>query len=151
MPVSIPALGPCVELADALAFAAARRHGVLVTQKADGGAQLSNITYALMDDVVVISVTDSRAKTKNLRRDRRASLHVTREDFYAYAVLEGEAELTPVAGAPDDDTVEALVAHYRLIAGEHPDWDEFRRTMVADRRLLVRLTPARAYGMLPAE
>ena len=144
MPVSIPALGPCVELADALAFAAARRHGVLVTQKADGRAQLSNITYALIDDVVVISVTDSRAKTKNLRRDRR-------EDFYAYAVLEGEAELSPVAGAPDDDTVEALVAHYRLIAGEHPDWDEFRRTMVADRRLLVRLTPTRAYGMLPAE
>ena len=138
-----------MELADAIAFIADHRQGVLVTQKADGRPQLSNITYALIDGVVVISVTDARAKTKNLRRDARASLHVTRQDFYAYVVLEGEAELSPVAAAPDDATVEALVAHYRLIVGEHPDWDDFRRTMVADRRLVVRLAPTRAYGMLP--
>jgi len=139
-----------MELSDALAFAADRRHGVFVTQKADGRPQLSNLTYALTDGVVTISVTDSRAKTRNLRRDPRASLHVTREDFFAYVVLEGDAELSAVATAPDDATVEALVEHYRLIAGEHPDWDDFRRAMVADRRLIVRFTPARAYGMLPS-
>ena len=139
-----------MELTDAIAFAADRRHGVLVTLKADGRPQLSNITYALTDGVVIISVTDSRAKTRNLRRDPRASLHVTRDDFYAYVVLEGDVELSPVATAPDDATVEALVEHYRLIAGEHPDWDDFRRTMVADRRLVARFSPTRAYGMLPS-
>jgi PPOX class probable F420-dependent enzyme len=140
---------PGMDLADALTFLADHRQGVLVTQKADGRPQLSNITYALIDGVVVISVTDARAKTKNLRRDARASLHVTRQDFYAYVVVEGEAELSPVAAAPDDPTVEALVEHYRKIVGEHPDWDDFRATMVADRRLVVRLAPTRAYGMLP--
>ena len=95
-------------------------------------------------------MTDGRAKTANLRRDPRASLHVTRDDFYAYAVVEAIAELTPVAAEPDDATVDELVEYYRALAGEHPDWDDYRRAMVADRRLIVRLRPERAYGMLPA-
>jgi len=64
-------------------------------------------------------------------------------------VLEGLADLTPVASAPDDATVEELVALYRSLSGEHPDWDEYRAAMVADQRLVVRITPTRAYGMLP--
>lgn len=140
-----------MELTDAVEFARSRNHGVLVTSKRDSRAQLSNIAYAVGDDGVFrISVTDDRAKTVNMRRDARVALHVTRDDFYAYAVLEGDAELTPVASSPDDDTVEELVDHYRVIAGEHPDWDEFRRAMVDEGRLIVRFRPERAYGMLPS-
>jgi PPOX class probable F420-dependent enzyme len=137
-----------MDLADALAFAADHRHGVIVTIKADGRPQLSNIAYALVDGVIFVSITDDRAKTKNLRRDPRTSLHVTRDDFYAYVVLEGDTQLSPVAASPDDDTVDQLVEYYRAVAGEHPNWDEYRRAMVADRRLVARFTPERAYGML---
>jgi PPOX class probable F420-dependent enzyme len=138
-----------MELDDALDFARAHRQGVLTTVKRDGRPQLSNVAYHVGDDGVIrISVTDGRAKTANLRRDRRASLHVTRDDFYAYVVLEGEAELTPTAASPDDATVDALVDYYRAVAGEHPDWDDYRRAMVADQRLLVLLRPTHAYGML---
>jgi PPOX class probable F420-dependent enzyme len=140
-----------MHLAPALQFARPRRQGVLTTQKRDGRPQLSNISYHLGDDDVVrISVTDGRAKTANLRRDSRASLHVTRDDFYAYVVLECDATLTPVAQSPDDPTVEQLVEYYRAVAGEHDDWDEYRRAMVADRRLLLELRPVHAYGMLPS-
>ena len=121
---------------------------MIVTIKADGRPQLSNIAYALVDGVFLVSITDDRAKTKNLRRDSRTSLHVTRDDFYAYVVLEGDTQLSPVAAAPDDDTVDQLVQYYRAVAGEHPDWDEYRRAMVTDRRLVARFTPERAYGML---
>jgi len=139
-----------VDLDTALTFARAHRRGVLVTLKRDGRPQLSNIAYAVGDDGVVrISVTADRAKTKNLAKDPRASLHVARDDFYAYAVLEGDAELSPVAGAPDDATVDELVEQYKVIAGEHDDWDEFRAAMVRDRRLVARLRPTHAYGMLP--
>lgn len=138
-----------MELDDALEFVRSRRHGVLATTKRDGRPQLSNISYFLGDDGVVrISVTDSRAKTRNLRRDPRASLHVAQDDFWAYAVLEGEVTLTQVAAAPDDDTVDQLVEYYRSLQGEHPDWDDYRRVMVADGRLLVLFRPTRAYGML---
>ncbi|MBK9178569.1 MAG: PPOX class F420-dependent oxidoreductase [Acidimicrobiales bacterium] len=138
-----------MELDAALGFVRQRRWGVLATLKGDGRPQLSNIGYAVGDDGVVrISVTDERAKTANLRRDPRASLHVTSDDFWSYAVLEGRAELSPVAAAPDDATVDELVEVYRALAGEHPDWSEYRAAMVADRRMVVRLRPERAYGML---
>jgi PPOX class probable F420-dependent enzyme len=138
-----------MELSEALDFVRDRRNGVLTTLKRDGRPQLSNISYALGDDgVVQISVTHDRAKTANLRRDPRASLHVSREDFWAYVVLEGDVELTPTASEPDDHTVDQLVDYYRSVAGEHDDWADYRRTMVADRRLLVLLTPTHAYGML---
>ncbi len=137
-----------MELARALELAAGQRLGVLTTLKADGRPQLSNISYGVGDDGLVrISVTDGRAKTNNLRRDPRASLYVGRSDGWAYLVLEARAELSPVAAAGDDATVEELVALYRQLQGEHPDWDDYRRAMVDDRRLVLRLRPERAYGM----
>ncbi len=137
-----------MELDQALELASSQRLGVLTTLKADGRPQLSNISYAVGDDGVVrISVTDGRAKTANLRRDRRASLYVGRSDGWAYLVLEGDADLGPVSAAPNDAAVEELVALYRQLQGEHDDWDEYRRVMVADSRLVLRLRPTRAYGM----
>lgn len=124
-----------------------RHHGVLVTLKRDGRPQLSNISYALADGVIRISVTDGRAKTANLRRDPRASLHVTSDDFWSYVVAEGEAQLTPAAADPGDATVEELVALYRSVQGEHEDWDDFRAAMVRDRRLVIRIPVGRLYGM----
>ncbi len=138
-----------MDLDNALAFVREHHHGVLVTQKRDGRPQLSNILYAVgADGVIRVSVTADRAKTKNLARDARASLHVTREDFYAYVVLEGDVALGPVAQSPDDAGTQQLVGLYRSQAGEHPDWDDYRKAMVREQRLVARLTPTRAYGML---
>ncbi|CAN5670496.1 PPOX class F420-dependent oxidoreductase [soil metagenome] len=121
--------------------------GVVVTLKSDGRPQLSNIAYALgHDGVIRISVTDTRAKTANARRDPRVSLYVTAEDFWSYAVVEGQAEVTPVAAAPDDATVDELVELFRSLQGEHDDWDEYRAAMVSDGRLVLRIHPERAYG-----
>lgn len=140
-----------MELREALAFIRSHKRGVLVTQKRDGRPQLSNIAYAVGEDGVIrISVTVDRAKYRNLQRTPLASLHVTRDDFYAYVVIEADVELSQVAAAPDDEAVEELVEQYRGIAGEHEDWEAFRQAMVRDRRLVVRLKPTRAYGMLPS-
>jgi PPOX class probable F420-dependent enzyme len=127
------------------------RRGVLVTSKRDGRAQLSNVGY-LYDPasrVVLISVTNDRAKTRNLRRDPRASFHVTTPDLGAYVVGEGNAELSPVAHDPHDHVVDQLVDHYRALHGEHPNWQEFRAAMVQERRLLLRLPLTYAYGWAP--
>jgi PPOX class probable F420-dependent enzyme len=133
----------------AFEFVSDHQRGVLVTLRRDGRPQLSNILYHPTDaHSVRISITDDRAKTKNLRRDPRASLHVTRDDFFAYVVLEGDVALSPVARAPDDSVVEELVEMYRLARGEHPDWDEYRSEMVSQGRLVATLSATRAYGML---
>ena len=138
-----------MDLTEALDFIRARKQGVLTTIRSNGRPQLSNIMYVMGDEGMIrISVTDDRAKTKNLRRDPRASLYVLGDNFYQYVVVEGEAELTPVAADPHDATVDALVAYYKDAIGEHPDWEEYRASMVNDKRLVVVLRPERAYGMI---
>ncbi|WP_037673118.1 TIGR03618 family F420-dependent PPOX class oxidoreductase [Streptomyces griseus] len=132
-----------------LALLSEGRSGVLVTLKRDGRPQLSNVShhYYPEEGVVRISVTDDRAKTRNLRRDPRASYHVTTSGHRAYTVAEGTADLAPVARDPYDETVEELIRLYRDVVGEHPDWDDYRAAMVRDRRLVVRLRVERAYGI----
>ncbi|HEY4624954.1 MAG TPA: PPOX class F420-dependent oxidoreductase [Blastococcus sp.] len=134
-----------------LAFVADSRWGVLATIKRDGRPQLSNVGYAYDagTQLIRVSVTDDRAKTRNLRADPRVALHVTSKDFWTWVVVEGIAELMPVASDPHDATVEELVAYYRGAVGEHPNWDEYRRAMVAERRLVVRFHPEHAYGQFP--
>jgi PPOX class probable F420-dependent enzyme len=136
-----------MEINEALNFIREFRNGILIALKSDGRPQSSNIAYVVGDDGVIrISVTNGRAKTSNLRRDPRASLHVNRDDFWAYAVIEADVTLTPVADSVDDATVDQLVEYYRAVAGEHDNWPEYRKTMVDDGRLLLELHPTHAYG-----
>jgi PPOX class probable F420-dependent enzyme len=138
-----------VELEDALGAARATHRSVLVTLRRDGRPQLSNVVHLVGEDGLArISTTADRAKTHNLRRTPWAALKVDGETFWSYAVLEGDVTLSDVATEPHDAAVEELVALYRGISGEHPDWDDYRRAMVAERRLVVRLTPTHAYGAL---
>ncbi len=121
--------------------------GVLVTIKRDGRPQLSNVTYVFDGTRVRVSLTDGRAKTQNLRRDPRASLYVDGPGGRSYVVLEGKADLSPIAAEPYDEVVEDLVDYYRTASGEHPDWDEYRAVMVQDKRLMFSMTVDHAYGM----
>jgi PPOX class probable F420-dependent enzyme len=133
-----------------LAFVAEHRWGVLATIKSDGRPQLSNVGYAYDAEaqLIRVSVTDSRAKTRNLRSDPRVTLHVASKDFWTWVAVEGTAELSPVAAEPHDDTVEELVTYYRGISGEHENWDDYRTAMVTDHRLVVRFRPEHTYGQI---
>jgi PPOX class probable F420-dependent enzyme len=138
-----------MDLDRALEYARNHRRGVLVTLRRDGRPQLSNVMYGVEDSgTIAVSVTEDRAKTRNARRDARVSLHVTADDFWSYVVVDGDATVTPPASSPDDDTVEELIALYRSLAGEHPDWDDYRSAMVSERRAVLRLVPNHAYGMV---
>lgn len=126
------------------------RNGALATLKRDGRPQLSNVTY-LFDpaaDTFRVSTRDGLAKVANIRRDPRVSLYVTTASGRAYAVAEGRAELSAVAADAHDAVVEELIEVYRAIAGEHPDWDEYRAAMVTDKRLVLRVRVERLYGLI---
>jgi PPOX class probable F420-dependent enzyme len=137
-----------MDLDSALTYARERQRGVLATIRSDGRPQLSNIMYVAVDDALWISVTSSRAKTKNLRRDPRSVLYVPGEDFWNYMVLDGSVSLTDVTTDVHDEVAEQLVEYYRRGSGEHPDWDDFRSTMVREGRLLAKFRPTSAYGMV---
>ncbi|QFU93035.1 PPOX class F420-dependent oxidoreductase [Amycolatopsis sp. YIM 10] len=127
---------------------AASNLGVLATIKADGRPQLSPVTtyYDREAEVIYVSLTDGRAKTKNLRRDPRASLEVTSADGWSWATADGTATLIGPGTDPHGPEVEALVDYYRKAAGEHPDWEEYRSVMVSDRRVLLKLAVEHVYG-----
>lgn len=132
-------------------FLTEHTRGTLATIRGSGVPQLSTISYSFdpRERCFRISVTGDRAKVANLRRDPRASIHVSSSDGWSYAVGEGRVELSPVAvGIHDDDTVSELIDLYRDVLGEHPDWDEYARAMVADQRLVIRLYAEHVYGQV---
>lgn len=133
---------------DPHALLAESRIGVLATIKSNGLPQLSPVTpfYDRDAGVLLVSMTDGRAKTSNLRRDPRAALEVTSADGWSWATAEGAVTLIGPGTDPDGPEVEALVDYYRRAAGEHPDWAEYRAVMVSDRRVLMTLAVNRVYG-----
>jgi PPOX class probable F420-dependent enzyme len=130
-----------VEIERAVGFVAGHHRAVLATFRSDGRPQLSPVTAGVDDDGrILISTRETAAKTKNLARDPRASLCVISDGFFGeWIQADGTAEIIRLP-----DALDLLVDYYRRISGEHPDWDDYRRAMVADRRVIVRLTVQRA-------
>jgi PPOX class probable F420-dependent enzyme len=121
-------------------FVRPRHRALLVTTRRDGTPQLSPVTCGLDDDGhVLVSTYPERAKTHNARRDSRVSVCVLSEEWDGpYVQVDGEAEVLDLPEA-----LEPLVDYYRVIAGEHPDWDEYREAMRHQGKSLIRITPTR--------
>ena len=138
-----------VTLEHALTWASERKHAVLITLRKDGRAQSSDISYAVIDGEFVISLTATRAKTANMRRDPRVVLHITDPGSWSYLSFDAVAELGEVTTDPADPAADALVDYYRRVAGqEHPDWDEYRAAMISEQRQLLRLRANSVVGQI---
>jgi PPOX class probable F420-dependent enzyme len=127
------------------------RQGVLATVARDGRPQLSSVLYAPDPDsrIVRISTTADRVKARNLARDPRTALHVTGQDFWHYAVAEGDVTLSAVASAPGDDACRELLAVHTSFYGEQDaDADAVSLDLIAARRLVVRLQVSHLYGVM---
>jgi PPOX class probable F420-dependent enzyme len=126
---------------DVLDFVRHNHRAVLATHRKDGGIQQSPVLAAVDDqDRVVISTRSGAIKTRNLRRDPRASLCVISNNFFGeWHIVEGPVEIVELPQA-----MEPLVDYYRRVSGEHPDWDEYRAAMTSEGRVLLRLTLERS-------
>jgi PPOX class probable F420-dependent enzyme len=140
-----------VELPGLLEFVRPRHRAILLTRRADGTPQGSPLTCGVDDDGrIVVSTYPERAKTRNARRDERVSLIVLSDDWNGpWVQVDGTAEVLDLPEA-----LEPLVTYYRNIAGEHPDWDEYRAAMTRQGKSLIRITPTHwgpiATGGFPA-
>ena len=124
-----------------------RTRVVLVTIRADGSPQSSNVLAAFDGTSYRVSVTADRAKTRNLARDPRAVVHVVGDDFWSFASVSCGATLGAVTTTPGDEAGRALLETYEAITGErHGDPDEFFTAMVDERRLVLTLTPTGVVG-----
>jgi PPOX class probable F420-dependent enzyme len=117
-------------------FVARHHRAVLITRRRDGGLQTSPVTVGVDDDGLVISSRETAFKSRNIRRDPNVTLCIFTDAFFGpWIQIDGRAELLSLPEA-----MEGLVEYYRRISGEHPDWDEYRRAMEADNRLLIRVS-----------
>jgi PPOX class probable F420-dependent enzyme len=141
-----------VPLDELLDFVRPRHHLLLVTTRSDGRPQVSPVSGGVDDEGrIVVSTYPGRAKTRNADRDARVSVCVLSDEWDGpWVQVDGSAEVLHLPGAED-----ALVEYYRCIAGEHPDWDEYRAAMRLQGKSLVRITPERwgpiATGGFPAD
>lgn len=141
-----------VELDELLEFVRPRHRMVLVTRRRDGTAQLSPVTGGVdAAGRIVVSTYPDRAKVKNARRDAAAAVLVLSDDWDgAWVQVDGRIEVLDIP-----DSIEPLVEYFRVIAGEHDDWDEYRTAMVRQGKSLLRLTPEHwgpiATGGFPAD
>jgi PPOX class probable F420-dependent enzyme len=118
-------------------FVASNHRAVLVTRRSAGGLQTSPVIAGIDGDgKVVISSRETAYKVRNLRREPTATLCVFTDNFFGpWIQIEGAVEIVPLPEA-----MEGLIDYYRRISGEHPDWDDYRRAMVDQQRVLIRLT-----------
>ena len=130
-----------MKLDDALEFIRGHHQAVMLTYRRDGAPQMSPVACNVDPQRrIIVSTRETALKTKNLRRDPRASLCVLSDRFYGdWIQVDGTAEVVSLP-----DAMEPLVDYYRSISGEHPDWDEYRNAMERERRVMVRITVDRA-------
>lgn len=126
-----------VDAAALAEFIRPRHHAILVTTKTEGGPQLSPVTCGLdTSGRIVISTYPQRAKARNARRDPKVSVCVLSDDWDGpWVQVDGTAEVIDLP-----DAVEPLVEYFRVISGEHPNWDEYREAMRRQGKCLIRVT-----------
>lgn len=133
-----------MQIDEALAFAGTNHRAVLSTRRASGGVQMSPVNSGVLDGCVVISSRAMLAKVANLRRDPAASVMVFTDGFYgSWVQVDGRAEIVD-----QPEALPLLDEVYRAIAGEHPDWADYRAAMIRDRRVVIRIRPERVSGQL---
>ncbi|MET0862738.1 MAG: PPOX class F420-dependent oxidoreductase [Nakamurella sp.] len=133
-----------MDLAEALAFVAGHDRTVLTTRRRDGRPQMSPVNSGLVDGAVCISSRAPLAKVRNIRRDPEVSVLILSNEFFgSWVQIDGRAEIVDQPAALD-----LLETVYRTIAGEHPNWDEYRQAMVRDERVVIRIVPERASGQV---
>ena len=126
---------------EAREFVASNHRAVLITRRPGGGLQTSPVLVGVDDEgKLVISTREGAYKTRNLRRDPTVVLCVLSDEFFGrWIQIEGATEILELP-----DAMPLLVDYYRLVAGEHPDWDDYRRAMETERRVVLRIRPTRA-------
>jgi PPOX class probable F420-dependent enzyme len=129
-----------VDISQAIEFVRTNHNGVLATTRSDGRPQLSPVTGGVdAQGRLIVSSRETAFKVRNLRRDPHASYVGLNPRFYGeWVQIEGPAEIVALPEAMD-----LLVAYYRDISGEHPDWDDYRAAMVRDQRVIIAITPER--------
>jgi PPOX class probable F420-dependent enzyme len=124
-------------------FLEKNHRAVMTTLKKDGTPHVVMIGVGLVDGKLWSSGTQTRVRTKHVRRDPRSTLMVlVGGNAYEWMALETEVTILEGSDAPEQN-----LALYRAITGKDPDdIDEYLEAMVSEQRLIYEFRVNRAYG-----
>jgi PPOX class probable F420-dependent enzyme len=128
-------------------FLEAHHQSVVTTFRRSGAAQMSILLCGPYRDTVAFVAQEATAKVRNLRRNPRCSVLTVKPGWSGYVVVEGNAT---VHGWDDTDP-ESLRMMLREVfmaaGGQHDNWEEYDRTIKAERRAVVMVQPKHVYGL----
>ncbi len=143
-----PAVGSTMTFEEILPFLEANHRGVVTSFRRNGAAQLSIVTCGPYNGGVAFTTTGHRAKLANLRSDPSSSILVSKPDWSGYVVVQRKADVLWSDRTGPEELRVALREVYTACAGrEHPDWKDYDRAMVDDRRAAIIVRPDRIYGV----
>lgn len=135
--------------AQANEFLTDNHQGVLTTYRASGGLQMSIVTCGRYQEGIAFTTTQERAKLKNLRRNPRCGLLVSKDSWWGYLGIDGTARLMGPDNTGPEQLRKALREVYQVAAGkDHPNWAEYDCAMVEEQRTIVLVVPEKVYGPL---
>jgi PPOX class probable F420-dependent enzyme len=127
---------------EGIEFLKRHKQAIFATIRFDGRPQLSNVLTVYDEGSLLISITETRAKYRNLVRDPRATVLVQGDNFWQYLVVDGNATLVHLPEA-----LPLLIKYYRLAAGEHPNWEEYAEAMQSERRVVAIISIDHLYPL----
>jgi PPOX class probable F420-dependent enzyme len=127
-----------VTLDELLDFLRPRHKGIYVATRRDRRPQLSPVSCGVdQQGRIVVSTYPQRAKTRSTRLNPEVSICVLSDDFDGpWVQVYGTAEVLDMPEA-----AEGFVDYFRSVAGEHPDWQEYKQAMFDQGKSLIRITP----------
>jgi PPOX class probable F420-dependent enzyme len=130
-----------MDLAEALEHFRHNHRAVLVTRRREGRVQMSPVVQAVgLDDRVLISTRSPAIKVRNIARDPAVSILALNEAFFGkWVQIDGTATIVEMP-----DAMALLRFTYEQVAGQHPDWAEFERDMLAQQRVVIAIKPESA-------
>ncbi len=136
-----------MDITSAIDWASQRSVGTLITIRRDSRPQSSDVAYWIKNGNIVISLTETRAKTRNIAADPRVVFHVSDPGQMSYVSFDGRADLSATTSELHDDTADALAEYFEAVSDKaHPDWNKYRQAMIDEQRLLATITIASAVG-----
>jgi PPOX class probable F420-dependent enzyme len=117
------------------------RQAVMATLRPDGRAHLTNVLTVYENGELLISLTETRVKTKNLLRDPRTTLLVLGDSFWQYLTIEGRVRFTR-----GEEAIPELRHYYEAASGPHPNWEEYDEAMRREQRVMAHVAIERVYG-----